>query len=725
MQKQIGKYEIIRPLGHGSMGQVLLGRDPLLGRDVAIKTISSSSQQIEEAKTRFAREAQATAALNHPHIVTVFDYGFDQDQHYLVMEYVDGKDFQTLLDEHTLTLKQNLEILAQICEALSLAHDHGIIHRDIKPSNILVSLKGKKPLAKLTDFGVAAIQSSSLTQQGVWMGTISYMAPEYLDTGKASASSDLFAIGVILYEILTGGRKPFTGESTTSILNAILRSAMASLTADECKAYPTPMIELLYKCLEREPAHRYTTGEHLAEAIRSVIPLLEAPRPATPPPPVPPPKPERPPTQPRLSTEAPRSLTVGKGPGAQCMSLRVALRQLADGGLIKLLPGTHHECLQIEKDVEIVGEGQKQDILLECCLKTSAKVVLRNLHLHSTNGHPIVECLKGSVQIQNCACTSEKGLAFHTQPQTQLDLETCTLEGQGQILRMDAGAKVQMKDCTLDGTHRRMIELSHGAQLLLSGCTLSNEEGVGVFASTNAQIEAANTQWLKAPQGGIELDRDAKCTLKHCQIQNSQYAGLLALGKSQAHLEDCTLRTHGASAVYAAEGASVQLNQCQIIENGGFGLVVMNDGRIAMEDCDIQQNGHAGLRIHEQGSAQLKNCRITQGKSVGILCSKGGRGILEGCEISGNAKAGAQVESGGSLLLAKCIIRDGQETGLLLFEDSETTLEECVVHRNARGGILLTKDASDPQLRGDNQIEDQMVRLTEQGPVKLAPLKKH
>jgi len=171
------------------MGEVFLGRDPALGREVAIKTILGSSAFGEEAQARFEREAKAMAVLNHPNIVMVFEFGQDEGIHYLAMEYLEGDDLETLIRKRNLTKAALLELLAQVCDGLSYAHEHGIIHRDVKPGNVLVTHRGKKLQAKLMDFGVALLNQSDLTQQGVWMGTANYMAPEYLDTGKASPSS--------------------------------------------------------------------------------------------------------------------------------------------------------------------------------------------------------------------------------------------------------------------------------------------------------------------------------------------------------------------------------------------------------------------------------------------------------------------------------------------------------------------------------------------------------
>ena len=150
----------------------------------------------------------------------------------------------------------------------------------------------------------------------------------------------------------------------------------------------------------------------------------------------------------------------------------------------------------------------------------------------------------------------------------------------------------------------------------------------------------------------------------------------------------------------------------------------MASSLVTLEGCEVARNQHAGVLIHRGATVQLKECRVIEGGSLGLICSEKGRGVLEGCEIAGNAQSGAKVEPGGSLLLLRCVLRDGHDTGILLFQDAEATLEECVVHRNARGGILLAKDAADPILRGQNRIEDEMVRQTPAGPIKLAPVKR-
>jgi len=268
MAKTIGKYEVIRSLGSGAMGEVFLARQAAIGREVAIKTILSTVAKGEEAEDRFRREAEAAGKLNHPNLVTIFDFDKDGDLFYLVMEFVKGDDLEDLIKQRSLSHSQFLEMLAQVCDGLSHAHRHGIIHRDIKPANVRVVRDGKNLQAKVMDFGIARVEDSNLTATGIVMGTVSYMAPEYIREGHASSRSDLFAVGVMLYECLTG-RKPFAGDNTTTILFKIVSDAPAPIDLDALQGISPSIRHVLDKALAKEPGDRFQTADELAKALRA------------------------------------------------------------------------------------------------------------------------------------------------------------------------------------------------------------------------------------------------------------------------------------------------------------------------------------------------------------------------------------------------------------------------------------------------------------------------
>ncbi|HEU4951594.1 MAG TPA: protein kinase [Holophagaceae bacterium] len=268
MFDKLGKFEIKRLLGHGAMGEVYLGVDPSIGREVAIKTILAATAGGEEAKARFAREAKAAGVLNHPNLVTIYEFGEDQGVLYIAMEFVKGHDLEELLRDQSLTRSELLEVLAQVCDGLDFAHHGGIVHRDIKPSNVRVIRDGRRLAAKVMDFGVARVGNSDMTATGMVMGTVSYMAPEYIRSGKPDPRSDLFAVGVMLYEALSG-RKPFAGDTTPTILYKIVNEAPEPLDTDALQGISPATRSVLERALVKDPDQRYQTAADFAKALRA------------------------------------------------------------------------------------------------------------------------------------------------------------------------------------------------------------------------------------------------------------------------------------------------------------------------------------------------------------------------------------------------------------------------------------------------------------------------
>ncbi len=714
MREKLGKFEVIRLLGKGAMGEVYLGRDPVLGREVALKVITAGSVVGEEAHARFEREARAAALLNHPNIVTVFEFGEDSGLHYLAMEYVRGGEFETLIRDGSTSKAELLDLLAQVCEGLGYAHEHGVIHRDIKPANILVTRAGKRSRAKLMDFGVAQMGPSGLTEAGTWMGTISYMAPEYLDTGTSSASSDIFALGVILYEVLTKGRKPFLGDTTTTVLNRILLHPPEPLRPLDLKGMPPRLGAVVERALAKRPAERFPDAESLGAAIREAL-KEPSPRPAEPP-------------SPRAGKDPTgRRIRVGRGGNGDCLSLKVALRQAQAGTEILLLPGTYRETVVVDKDVTILAEGAPGEVTLlgvsgPALVLQSSAIHLKGLTLQA-GLTPALRILSGAPLVEACTLHSEVCCADLEGTSTQAIFRDCAFQCEGSIgVRVGTGAQAQLQGGTLLGFTTAGVSLEPGAQVTLKDVVVGGGTGVGLRVAPRGQASLEGCT-VAGEAGSVEVDAHGRLELRGCRLLDSRYAGLLAMEHSQVTLDACDIGNHACAGVHVLAGANVVLRQCRLVGNGGFGLSIMDRGLATMEGCLVQGNGGAGLMIHHGATVQARTCSFSEGHSLGVNCSEGGQGVLDTCEISGNASAGVQVEPGGSLLLVRCTLQEGRDTGLLLLEDSQVTLEECVVHRNARGGILLAREAADPVFRGGNRIEDGFHRVDGGGNlVRVAPV---
>ncbi len=272
MPDHIGKFEILRALGQGAMGEVFLARDTTLGREVALKTIRpfADAEALGDLKARFAREAQSAAGLHHPNVVTIYEFGEADGLLYFAMEVVEGPSLESQLRHQSLTPRAFLEVMAQVCDGLQAAHQKGIVHRDIKPANIMIAREGERPVAKILDFGVAKSLGQDATQTGQVVGTLAYMAPEYLRLGKATPSADLFAVGVILYEGLAG-RRPFQGDTSGSLIYCILNEPAPELDTTRLEGLSPALRELVLRALAKDPLERFASARELGEALRAAL----------------------------------------------------------------------------------------------------------------------------------------------------------------------------------------------------------------------------------------------------------------------------------------------------------------------------------------------------------------------------------------------------------------------------------------------------------------------
>ncbi|MBI4536920.1 MAG: CHASE2 domain-containing protein [candidate division NC10 bacterium] len=270
----LGRYELVEELGRGAMGIVYKGIDPKINRTVAIKTVhfdDVEEAQLAQVKERFFREAQAAGGLNHPNILTIYDSGEETDVAWIAMEFLKGADLEKYCQkENLLPWPRVLEICAKTADALGYAHTHGIVHRDVKPANIMLLENGE---VKVTDFGIARIVSSSQTKTGTVMGSPSYMSPEQISGKKVDGRSDLFSLGVVLYEMLSGER-PFRGESIATIMFQITQSPPPPVTEFVPKLPPI-FQKLIEKALAKDPAQRFQTGAEMATTLKALKDRLE------------------------------------------------------------------------------------------------------------------------------------------------------------------------------------------------------------------------------------------------------------------------------------------------------------------------------------------------------------------------------------------------------------------------------------------------------------------
>jgi len=266
MPDKIGRYQILERVGKGGMGVLYRGHDPVLDREVAVKVmLADFSEDTEQMRPRFYREAKSAAKLQHRNIVTVFEFAEENNQPHIVMEFLRGSPLSSRMEEAPpLTLDDKLDIVTQLCSGLGYAHKEGIVHRDVKPANVFILQDGT---VKLLDFGIAKLATSTLTRQGDVVGSAPYMSPEQIAGAQdLDGRSDVWSTGVLLYELLCG-RKPFDGEGLTTVIAGILREQPPAIE-QFVPGLPQQLIDVVSKALEKDRDRRYRSADELGKHER-------------------------------------------------------------------------------------------------------------------------------------------------------------------------------------------------------------------------------------------------------------------------------------------------------------------------------------------------------------------------------------------------------------------------------------------------------------------------
>ena len=272
----LGRYKVLKELGRGAMGLVYLGKDPTIQRFVAIKTMRldhiDHDDKLQDVKARFFREAESTGRLSHPNIVTIYDAGEEDDLGYIAMELIEGTPLkQWARKPNLMPVNEVLLTVATVADALDYAHQQGVVHRDIKPANIMLT---KDRVVKVMDFGIAKMASSSKTQTNIVLGTPTYMSPEQIAGKKVDGRSDIFSLGVVLFELLTG-QTPFTADNLSALLFSIAHHphpAIQTLRPD----LPPMVQEIVERALQKELPHRYRRADEFARELRACLQSLAA-----------------------------------------------------------------------------------------------------------------------------------------------------------------------------------------------------------------------------------------------------------------------------------------------------------------------------------------------------------------------------------------------------------------------------------------------------------------
>lgn len=267
-QKISDRYQIIKSIGEGGMANVYLAYDTILDRNVAVKILRGDLSNDEKFVRRFQREALSASSLSHPNIVEVYDVGEDNGEYYIVMEYIEGKHLKNLLKKRgKLTLSEAVDIMLQITDGMSIAHDSYIIHRDIKPQNIMILENG---LVKITDFGIAmAMNATQLTQTNSVMGSVHYLPPEQASGQGSTLQSDIYSMGIVMYELITG-ELPFKGDNAVEIALKHLKEPITDIR-EKCPNIPTSIVNIIKRATAKNPKNRYHDAREMHEDLKTCL----------------------------------------------------------------------------------------------------------------------------------------------------------------------------------------------------------------------------------------------------------------------------------------------------------------------------------------------------------------------------------------------------------------------------------------------------------------------
>src|SRR6478609_159123 len=272
--ERIGRYQVLERVGKGGMGVLYRGFDPVLDREVAIKLmLTDFTEDTEQMRPRFYREARAAAKLNHRNIVTIFEFAEESNVPYIVMEFLRGMPLGARLGaQPPLSLDDKLNVVAQLCDGLSYAHEQGVVHRDVKPDNVFILEDGS---VKLLDFGIAKLTSSNLTRQGDVLGSASYMSPEQVGgSDSVDGRADVFSTGVMLYELLSG-HKPFEAAAPTAVILKILKDDPTPIETHVANL-PPQLIAAVMKALAKKPEDRWPSADALGRELQIIRKSLPA-----------------------------------------------------------------------------------------------------------------------------------------------------------------------------------------------------------------------------------------------------------------------------------------------------------------------------------------------------------------------------------------------------------------------------------------------------------------
>ncbi len=642
-QQLKGRYRIIEKLGQGGFGAIYKVEDLLFnGAIEAVKEMGMrglNPQETQNAIVSFKNEAVLLANLAHPNLPQIYDHFEDHGRWYLVMDYIDGETLATRLEEVAggkLSITDTVKIGLQLCIVLAYLHSHQppIIFRDLKPDNVMIT---NNDHLYLIDFGIARFFKPGQARDTVNLGTPGYAAPEQYGGMQTTIRSDIYSLGATLYHLISGiypGLNPFNFQSLNLDPQEPGNNALETL-----------IMQMLEIKEDRRPADTDAVKlelQHIQQMCQaaSAKPVINPPSQLS----MPPINNSTP-----IAPDQQQSLVVSQHGDGQYITISEALQVALPGALILVRTGIYTESLVLDKNIEIIGNGPKEQIILEsndnhCVVMQTSHASIRGLTIRCQAGqeskqYHALDILQGQLFIEDCSITSNSSacIAVH-----------------------NAAANPTIRYCAIYGS-------------------VSN--GIAVYDDAQCTIEYCDI--FECSESGISIATGGNPVFRHCTIHQSQQHGIFAHNNARGTFEDCDIYHNGYSAVVMASHSNLLLLRCQLHHNQQYGINVYQKGKGSIQDCDIYSNTFDNVTVTTGSTPYFYLCKIRDGEQSGVTVNDNGKPVIEYCDISNNRSANISISRGGDLLIRYSKIRNGQQSGIHVYDGGQGTVEYCTLTGNA------------------------------------------
>lgn len=708
----IREYEIHEPLGQGGVGRVYKAWNRITSRYEALKVLREGELDDAESRARFEREVQVLGGLDHPNIAALRTAFYERNRLFLVMEFVEGSDLDRLIRNGPIPVGEAVNWILQVLSALDFAHRRNVVHRDIKPSNVRVCPSGA---AKLLDFGLAkSTHMPQLTQNNIVMGTPLYMSPEVWDGDPGDQRSDLYSVGILLYELVTG-HTPFQG-ATTARIKALHRTATPASALEVVPALSAALDHVILKAIKKDPAERFPSAHAFMQALQDTVRVPEvstrrtvvevaneslpesddATRRTTR---TPIPTPGNPVTLVVSQTEMGAYRTIGQ-----------AVEAAKDGDRIMVRPGVYREAILLERSLELLADGPAGICIVEspsgpCLVSRAPGGLLRGFTLRTVAGPKsgvrfVIGIERGELELLDCEVSSDSGSGVwvtgsSASPRIRgTRIHDCARAG---IVLSDKATGF-IEDCEIFGTGMAAVEISAEAAPTVRRSTLRDGNQSGVYFHSRAAGILEDCDIFGNGLSGVAIRGESNPTVRRCKGHDNKQCGVLVYEKGAGIIEDCDIYGNKLAGVEIREASNTIVRRSKIREGRRQGVFVWKKASGMIEDCDIYGNQLAGIEIRTEANPIVWRTKIHDGEYCGVYATERCTGVLEQCEIFANRYGGFWVTGHGNPTIRRSKIYDGKQGGIFVHSHGAGIVEDCEIFGNTLSGIEI-RDKSNPIVR--------------------------